>query len=208
MQGGIRRGNDLLPRYNTQGHGRSKGGWLTTPMKKIIVYVLLLFTVFVVIQTVGIGKDNEQLEYELERTVGSSGINRDALESQMDIADAILEKAGSAAGKGKGTAAEADVVDAAGSAGSISGAGAGSAVAAGGSVGSAANSISEETKEKFNEDLVAPQDLSNSAPAAVKNAKNSKSGVGNDVKADIQGTKGIDKKAQEIKEAAPYKKDG
>ncbi|QEU58057.1 hypothetical protein KDRO_A00710 [Kluyveromyces lactis] len=195
MQGGIRRGNDLLPRYNTQGHGRSKGGWLTTPMKKVIVYLMVLFTVFVIVQTVGLGKDDEHVEYELDRAVGSSGINRDALESQMDAADALLEKAGSVAGSVAGK----DIV----APGVAVGAAAGSAA---GSVGSVASNNKEEKKEKFNDELVSPQDLSDSAPVAAKNSQNSRNNVGNDVKADKQGTKGIDKKAQEIKEAAPYKK--
>ncbi|KAG0676305.1 hypothetical protein C6P41_001773 [Kluyveromyces marxianus] len=180
MQGGVRRGNDLLPRYNTHGHGRGKGVWLTTPMKKIILYVMLLFTVFVVLQTIGIGKENEHIEYELERAGGSSGINRDALGSQMDVSDAMIEKAGSAA---------SDPVPAAADSGDK-----GNAPA----VGVGAGSVDNSKEEK--------KDLSNSAPIAAKNAQKSRNGVGNDIKADKQGGKGIDKKAQEIKEAAPYKK--
>lgn len=126
----------------------------------------------------------------------SSGINRDALESQMDAADALLEKAGSVAGSVAGKDMVAPGVAVGAAAGSTEG-----------SVGSVASNNKEEKKEKFNDELVSPQDLSDSAPVAAKNSQNSRNNVGNDVKADKQGTKGIDKKAQEIKEAAPYKKD-
>lgn len=210
MQGGVRRGNDLLPRYNTHGHGRGKGVWLTTPMKKIILYVMLLFTVFVVLQTIGIGKENEHIEYELERAGGSSGINRDALGSQMDVSDAMIEKAGSAAADPVPAAADVAPVAAAAAAAAGAGAGSGSDKALdrvsdksgdkgnAPAVGVGAGSVDNSKEEK--------KDVSNSAPIAAKNAQKSRNGVGNDIKADKQGGKGIDKKAQEIKEAAPYKK--
>lgn len=52
MQGDIRRKKDLLPRYKTGSkyNSRRKGGFLTTPMKKIVLYMLLLCGVYYVIQ--------------------------------------------------------------------------------------------------------------------------------------------------------------
>ncbi|CCC71619.1 hypothetical protein NCAS_0H03090 [Naumovozyma castellii] len=52
MQGGIRRKKDVLPRYKT-GHGkyspRKNTGFLTTPMKKIIAYCMLLGLLYLVL---------------------------------------------------------------------------------------------------------------------------------------------------------------
>lgn len=47
MQGVIRRKKDLLPRYNGRAKGRS---YLTTPMKKILGYLLLLTLAFALIK--------------------------------------------------------------------------------------------------------------------------------------------------------------
>ncbi|KAL6947122.1 hypothetical protein ACO0QE_001991 [Hanseniaspora vineae] len=71
MQGGIRRNkHDLLPRYNKNGElldvngnptlsGKSSGGFkkkfrLTTPMKKVLIYITMLLSVYVFIQMTGI----------------------------------------------------------------------------------------------------------------------------------------------------------
>lgn len=81
MQGGIRRKHDLLPRYKVNGNnGKS---YLTTPMKKIIVYILLLITVFTVIHTLELTKTQEDIEYEL--THSSTLLNNlSGSESQRD----------------------------------------------------------------------------------------------------------------------------
>lgn len=65
MQGGIRRKKDLLPRYKN-GNGRGKkGAFLTTPMKKILIYVTLLTAVFVLLR-IGYSDLNKDISYELD----------------------------------------------------------------------------------------------------------------------------------------------
>ncbi|CAI4604269.1 CCC_1a_G0032600.mRNA.1.CDS.1 [Saccharomyces cerevisiae] len=67
MQGDIRRKKDLLPRYKTGSkyNSRRRGGYLTTPMKKIIVYIILLCGVFFVIK-VAYSDLNKETEIKLE----------------------------------------------------------------------------------------------------------------------------------------------
>lgn len=67
MQGDIRRKKDLLPRYKTGGkyNSRRRGGYLTTPMKKIIVYIILLCGVYFVIK-VAYSDLNKETEIKLE----------------------------------------------------------------------------------------------------------------------------------------------
>ncbi|EJS42871.1 YKL063C [Saccharomyces arboricola H-6] len=68
MQGDIRRKKDLLPRYKTGSkyNSRRKGGYLTTPMKKIIVYIVLLCGVYLVIQ-IAYSDMNKENIIELEK---------------------------------------------------------------------------------------------------------------------------------------------
>lgn len=67
MQGDIRRKKDLLPRYKTGSkyNSRRRGGYLTTPMKKIIVYIILLCGVNFVIK-VAYSDLNKETEIKLE----------------------------------------------------------------------------------------------------------------------------------------------
>ncbi|CAI6693010.1 ASN_HP2_G0031390.mRNA.1.CDS.1 [Saccharomyces cerevisiae] len=67
MQGDIRRKKDLLPRYKTGSKydSRRRGGYLTTPMKKIIVYIILLCGVYFVIK-VAYSDLNKETEIKLE----------------------------------------------------------------------------------------------------------------------------------------------
>ena len=67
MQGDIRRKKDLLPRYKTGSkyNSRRRGGYLTTPMKKIIVYIILLCGVYFVIK-VAYSDLNTETEIKLE----------------------------------------------------------------------------------------------------------------------------------------------
>lgn len=67
MQGDIRRKKDLLPRYKTGSkyNSRRRGGYLTTPMKKIIVYILLLCGVYFVIK-IAYSDLNKETKIELE----------------------------------------------------------------------------------------------------------------------------------------------
>lgn len=67
MQGDIRRKKDLLPRYKTgtKYNSRRRGGYLTTPMKKIIVYIILLCGVYFVIK-VAYSDLNKETEIKLE----------------------------------------------------------------------------------------------------------------------------------------------
>ena len=67
MQGDIRRKKDLLPRYKTGSkyNSRRRGGYLTTPMKKIIVYIILLCGVYFVIK-VAYSDLNKETEIKLE----------------------------------------------------------------------------------------------------------------------------------------------
>ncbi|CAD6633799.1 BAH_G0032150.mRNA.1.CDS.1 [Saccharomyces cerevisiae] len=67
MQGDIRRKKDLLPRYKTGSkyNSRRRGGYLTTPMKKIIVYIILLCGVYFVIK-VAYSDLNKETEIQLE----------------------------------------------------------------------------------------------------------------------------------------------
>ncbi|AJS53441.1 hypothetical protein H824_YJM1450K00159 [Saccharomyces cerevisiae YJM1450] len=67
MQGDIRRKKDLLPRYKTGSkyNSRRRGGYLTTPMKKVIVYIILLCGVYFVIK-VAYSDLNKETEIKLE----------------------------------------------------------------------------------------------------------------------------------------------
>ena len=67
MQGDIRRKKDLLPRYKTGSkyNSRRRGGYLTTSMKKIIVYIILLCGVYFVIK-VAYSDLNKETEIKLE----------------------------------------------------------------------------------------------------------------------------------------------
>ncbi|CAD6633196.1 XXYS1_4_G0006950.mRNA.1.CDS.1 [Saccharomyces cerevisiae] len=67
MQGDIRRKKDLLPRYKTGSkyNSRRRGGYLTTPMKKIIIYIILLCGVYFVIK-VAYSDLNKETEIQLE----------------------------------------------------------------------------------------------------------------------------------------------
>ncbi|CAI4034698.1 hypothetical protein SMKI_11G1470 [Saccharomyces mikatae IFO 1815] len=67
MQGDIRRKKDLLPRYKTGSkyNARRRGSYLTTPMKKIIVYMLLLCGVYFVIQ-IAYSDLHKEIKIELE----------------------------------------------------------------------------------------------------------------------------------------------
>ena len=67
MQGDIRRKKDLLPRYKTGSkyNSRRRGGYLTTPIKKIIVYIILLCGVYFVIK-VAYSDLNKETEIKLE----------------------------------------------------------------------------------------------------------------------------------------------
>lgn len=58
---------DLLPRYKTGSkyNSRRRGGYLTTPMKKIIVYIILLCGVYFVIK-VAYSDLNKETEIKLE----------------------------------------------------------------------------------------------------------------------------------------------
>ena len=70
MQGGIRRKRDLLPRHQNNGNAASKSKtWLTTPMKKIIGYFILLFVLFVMISVAFSDNDTIDLRAELDNTV-------------------------------------------------------------------------------------------------------------------------------------------
>ncbi|CAL9735234.1 hypothetical protein MOSE0_H01178 [Monosporozyma servazzii] len=77
MQGGIRRKKDLLPRYkkNRSIHNRN-GSILTTPMKKILVYLGLLFIVFLVLR-VAYSDLNKVPQYELDHSNAFDDENND-----------------------------------------------------------------------------------------------------------------------------------
>ncbi|AGO10542.1 AaceriABR090Wp [[Ashbya] aceris (nom. inval.)] len=62
MQGGIRRKQDLLPRYNTPATRRAM---LTTPLKKLLAYAVLLTLVYVAVRT-GLSGGSEPPAVELE----------------------------------------------------------------------------------------------------------------------------------------------
>ncbi|CCE90821.1 uncharacterized protein TDEL_0B06920 [Torulaspora delbrueckii] len=61
MQGGIRRKKDLLPRYN----GGRRPSMLTTPMKKILVYAVVLLTLFIMFKF-AYSDVNREISYELD----------------------------------------------------------------------------------------------------------------------------------------------
>lgn len=65
MQGGVRRKRDLLPRYNG---GRRAGSMLTTPMKKILVYALVLASLFLMFR-VAYSDLGREAVYELDHGV-------------------------------------------------------------------------------------------------------------------------------------------
>ncbi|AMD20866.1 HDR124Wp [Eremothecium sinecaudum] len=69
MQGGIRRKQDLLPRYKNGVSGaRRAGGFLTTPVKKLLVYITLLLMVYAIVRMSGIVDKNEPTQFELKET--------------------------------------------------------------------------------------------------------------------------------------------
>lgn len=72
MQGGVRRKNDLLPRYHGQTHSK-KQAFLTTPMKKAVVYLMMLVVVFVAVKTVLIDPQNVETKYEIEGMADRAG---------------------------------------------------------------------------------------------------------------------------------------
>lgn len=63
MQGGIRRKKDLLPRYN----GGRRGARLTTPMKKTLIYLAVLSTLFLMFRF-GYSDLNREVAYELDHS--------------------------------------------------------------------------------------------------------------------------------------------
>ncbi|CAL9730257.1 hypothetical protein MOUN0_J01310 [Monosporozyma unispora] len=89
MQGGIRRKKDLLPRYKKNGsiNNRRGGSILTTPMKKILVYLGLLFVVFLFLR-VGYSDLNKIPQYELDRSSSKSNNNDD--NDNDEVFDEIL----------------------------------------------------------------------------------------------------------------------
>ncbi|CAI4046205.1 hypothetical protein SUVZ_11G1500 [Saccharomyces uvarum] len=76
MQGDIRRKKDLLPRYKTGSkyNSRRKGGYLTTPMKKIVLYMVLLCGVYYVIQ-LAYSDLNKETVFELEKHTSDTSTN-------------------------------------------------------------------------------------------------------------------------------------
>lgn len=68
MQGGIRRKKDLLPRYKrNRSINNRNGSLLTTPMKKILAYLSLLFLVFLILR-VAYSDLNKIPQYELDHS--------------------------------------------------------------------------------------------------------------------------------------------
>ncbi|SCV05700.1 LANO_0H13256g1_1 [Lachancea nothofagi CBS 11611] len=89
MQGGVRRKNDLLPRYRGQGGTGAKKSFLTTPMKKVLIYLVMLAMVYFSARTL-LETRNSNPGYELENVNSNtvSGVTDDgAMESPQDIAD-------------------------------------------------------------------------------------------------------------------------
>ncbi|CCK71469.1 uncharacterized protein KNAG_0H00530 [Huiozyma naganishii CBS 8797] len=70
MQGGVRRKKDMLPRYKNGSRYDKRRSWLTTPMKKVVIYCLLLLGVFLVLR-VGYSDLNRMPDYELEHDENS-----------------------------------------------------------------------------------------------------------------------------------------
>ncbi|CCF58803.1 hypothetical protein KAFR_0F02060 [Kazachstania africana CBS 2517] len=90
MQGGIRRKKDLLPRYKHNGNVRSKS-FLTTPMKKILAYVTVLFFIFFLIRT-GYSDFNKVPDYELDGNFGSLNSKDKHSNNEMLNNDIVKEK--------------------------------------------------------------------------------------------------------------------
>lgn len=70
MQGGINRKKDFLPKYKNNKNKKNKNynsnnsQWLTTPMKKLLVYIFLLTLVYFLIK-MGYSDMNKVPEFEL-----------------------------------------------------------------------------------------------------------------------------------------------
>ncbi|GCE97421.1 hypothetical protein ZYGM_004980 [Zygosaccharomyces mellis] len=71
MQGGIRRKRDLLPRYKNGAGTKRKNGYLTTPMKKILIYCSVLLGFFLLFRF-AYSDLNKESEYELDQEATSS----------------------------------------------------------------------------------------------------------------------------------------
>ncbi|SCV03697.1 LAME_0H12508g1_1 [Lachancea meyersii CBS 8951] len=183
MQGGIRRKNDLLPRYRAQSGGNGKNSFLTTPMKKAIIYLIMLAAVFFAVQTLVAESKAPQVSYELE----DSGKN-------TDLAGKTNEKGGLLDAAQKLASSEAQNAQ------------------------NKPQSGVKVPKEKFNNEVAMQQEVKNLEEheqeyQKSKNpaSKDSKQGVGSDVKADKQqpgylNEAPVDEQAKKINDKAPYKK--
>ena len=71
MQGGIRRKRDLLPRYKNGSGNKRRNGYLTTPMKKILIYSSILLGFFLLFRF-AYSDLNKESEYELDQAAPSA----------------------------------------------------------------------------------------------------------------------------------------
>lgn len=93
MQGGVRRKRDLLPRYNggkKNGGGRNPLNYLTTPMKKILGYLLLLSVAFALIK-IAYADLSHTPDFELDHDSGRK-VNMDAMQNKEKLGNKQLLK--------------------------------------------------------------------------------------------------------------------
>ncbi|KAL3230977.1 hypothetical protein RNJ44_00616 [Nakaseomyces bracarensis] len=166
MQGGVRRKRDVLPRYNGKlqpRNSRNPLNYMTTPMKKILGYILLLSVAFALIKiayadlshtpdfeldhdALGPGKINIDVK-DIKDKLGSNKVFKDA-DKLMKDEKAMKEKAGSVSGA---NAAAANAVAAANAAaGNVPGSGA-APVGSGNKIGEAANAAAAAGEANLNE---------------------------------------------------------
>ncbi|SCU81735.1 LAFA_0C06854g1_1 [Lachancea sp. 'fantastica'] len=200
MQGGVRRKADLLPRYRGQNNGgKGKGSYLTTPMKKAIIYALLLGAVFFAVHTLVLDSKRPQPEFELED--GSNELDFGGKSSEtgglLDAAQKMALQAGQAPAQGADQQAVSKSSE---------------------MQASKPQGAPKVPKEQFNNEVAMQQEVKNLEEheqeyqkSKTPSAKDTKQGVGNDVKADKQQAsladeEIVDEQAKKINDKAPYKK--
>ncbi|SCU94537.1 LADA_0G09142g1_1 [Lachancea dasiensis] len=100
MQGGVRRKNDLLPRYRGQSGSGAKKSLLTTPMKKTLIYILMLVALYFAAQVI-LSERNAEPRYELESADSGLGLPENGNEADRFDSGSLEGQGSQADAKGK-----------------------------------------------------------------------------------------------------------
>ncbi|CEP63914.1 uncharacterized protein LALA0_S09e05336g [Lachancea lanzarotensis] len=199
MQGGVRRKADLLPRYRGQKNGgNGKGSYLTTPMKKAIIYAIMLAAVFFAVRTLVLDARKPPAEFELEdagNELEFGGETSTTGGGLLDAAQKVALQVGQAAQGADKVNTKVDTQ------------------------AKPQGAPAKVPKEQFNNEVAMQQEVKNLQEhdpeyqqSKTPNVKDStKQGIGNDVKADKQQASEadeeiVDEQAKKINDKAPYKK--